>query len=81
MMTGKRVVAIVEVGEDYTDQLHTIEVENCSLEQAQEIARDLGYRVIGELCAIVDTIDETHIIVTVEPKEEEGEEMTWAEWK
>ena len=78
MTTGKQVI-IVEVGEDYTDQLHTIEVDQCSMEEAQQIARDLGYRVIGELCAIVDTIDETHIIVTVEPKDEEEEEMTWAE--
>jgi hypothetical protein len=72
--TGKQVVVIVEVGEDYIDQLHTIEIGHCSMEEAQQIARDLGYRVIGELCAIVDTINETHIIVTVEPEEEEEEE-------
>lgn len=77
--TGKQVVVIVEVGEEYIDQLHTMEVDQCSMEEAQEIARDLGYRVIGELCAIVDTIDETHIIVTVEPEEEEEEEITWEE--
>lgn len=79
MTTGKQVVVIVEVGEDYTDQLHVIDVDQCSMEEAQQIARDLGYRVIGELCAVVDTIDETHIIVTVEPEEEEEEEITWAE--
>jgi|LSQX01.2.fsa_nt_gb hypothetical protein len=63
-------IAVVEVGQDYTERLRTVEVENCSLAQAQQIARDLGYQVIADLCAIVEAIDETHIIVTVEPKEE-----------
>ena len=62
-------VAIVEVGEDYTDRLQTIEVENCTMVQAQHIAKDLGYQVIPEYCTIVQTIDEVHIIVTVEPKD------------
>ncbi len=60
-------VAIVEVGEDYTDRLRTVEVENCSLAQAQQMATDLGYQVIAEHCTIVQTTDETHIIVTVAP--------------
>lgn len=69
-------VAVVEVGQDYTDRLRTIEVENCSMAQAQQVARDMGYQVIVEHCAIVHTTDETHLIVTVAPdgEEEEAEE-------
>jgi len=72
-MMEKQTIAVVEVGEDYTDRLRTIEVENCSLAQAQQLASDLGYQVIVEHCTIVHTTDDTHIIVTVKPKEE-GEE-------
>jgi hypothetical protein len=61
------IVAIVEVGEDYTDRLITIEADHCSLEEAQQIARDAGYQVIADLCDVVDTTDEIHIIVAVEP--------------
>lgn len=68
MMREKQVVAIVEIGEDYTDKLRAIEVENCSMEEAQQIAKHLGHQVIPELCTIVHTIDETHIIVAVEPQ-------------
>lgn len=67
-MVQKQIVAIVEVGEDYTDKLRTMEVENCSMEGAQQIARDLGYQVIAEHCSVVHAIDEIHIIVAVEPK-------------
>lgn len=70
-MMERQTVAIVEVGEDYTDRLRTIEVENCSMAQAQQIARDLGYQVIADYCSIVRTFDEIHIIVAVEPEEEE----------
>jgi hypothetical protein len=70
-MTERLTVAIVEVGEDYTERLQAIEVKHCcSLEQAQQVARDLGYRVIPEFCTIVGTTDGTHVVVTVEPKEE-----------
>lgn len=69
MTTKKRVIAIVEAGEDYTDRLITIKASDCSLEEAQQIAREAGYQVIEDLCAIVDTIDEIHIIVAVEPEE------------
>ena len=69
-MTERQTIAIVEIGKDYTERLKTIEVKNCSLVQAQQIARDLGYQVITEYCTIVDTIDSVHIIVTVDPKEE-----------
>ena len=68
------VVAIVEAGEDYTDLLHTIKVNHCSMEEAQKTARDLGYQVIDDLCTIVHTIDEIHIIVAVEPEGEEEKE-------
>ena len=67
-MIGKQVVAIVEVGNDYTDRLRTIEVENCTMEEAQQIAKYLGHQIITELCTIVHTIDGAHIIVAVEPK-------------
>jgi len=69
-MMERQTVAIVEVGEDYTDRLRTVEVDNCSMAQAQQIARDLGYQVLADHCAIVHTTDDTHIIVTVAPKEE-----------
>lgn len=65
-------IAIVEVGEDYTDKLLTIKANRCSLEEAKKETRDAGYQVIDELCDIVHTIDEIHIIVAVEP---EGEEV------
>jgi len=67
-MIGKQVVAIVEVGEDYTDRLRTIEVENCTMEEAQQIAKYLGHQIITELCTIVHTIDGAQIIVAVEPE-------------
>ncbi len=72
-MMGRQIVAIVEVGEDYTDKLITIKADHCSMEEAQRMAKDAGYQVIDELCDIVHTIDEIHIIVAVEP-EGEGEE-------
>ena len=68
------VVAIIEVGEDYTDRLITIKTNHCSMEDAQKDARDAGYQVIDELCDIVHTTHEVHIIVAVEPEGEEGED-------
>jgi len=62
------VIAIVEVGEDYIDQLITIKADHCSLEEAQQIAKDAGYRVIDECCQVVPTTHEVHIIVAVEPE-------------
>lgn len=67
-MTERYTVAVVEVGEDYTERLRTIEVDHCSLAQAQQLVRDLGYQVITDLCTIVHTFDEIHIIVAVEPE-------------
>ncbi len=69
MMMEKQRVAIVEVGEDYANKRQTIEVEDCSMTQAQQLARDLGYQVIPEHCIIVQTT-----IVTVAPKKKGGEE-------
>jgi len=64
----QHVVTIVEVGEDYTDRLITIKANDCSMEQAQQIARDAGYKVIPELCAMVPTTHEIQITVAVEPE-------------
>jgi len=72
-MMGRQIVAIVEVGEDYTDKLIAIKADHCSMEEAQRMAKDAGYQVIDELCDIVHTIDEIHIIVAVEPEGEEEE--------
>ena len=66
-------IAIVEVGNDYTERLITIKADHCSIEEAQQIARDAGYQVITELCTIVHTIDGIHIIVAVEPERKEEE--------
>ena len=62
------VIAIVEVGEDYIDQLITIKTNRCSLEEAKKEARDAGYRVIDECCHVVPTTHEVHVIVAVEPE-------------
>ena len=62
------VIAIVEVGEDYIDQLITIKTDRCSLEEAKKEARDAGYRVIDEYCHVVPTTHEVQIIVAVEPR-------------
>jgi len=61
-------IAIVEIGEDYTDRLISIKTDRCSMEEAQQIAKDAGYQVIPELCAVVPTIHEVHVIVAVEPE-------------
>ena len=62
------VIAIVEIGEDYTERLMTIKTNDCSLEKAKKEARDAGYRVIDECCHVVPTTHEVHIIVAVEPE-------------
>lgn len=68
MTTREQVIAIVEVGEDYTNRLITIRAFDCTMEEAQKIAKEAGYQLIDELCCIVDTTDEIHIIVAVEPE-------------
>lgn len=67
-MPKSYMIAIVEVGNDYTERLITIKADHCSMEEAQQIARDAGYQVITDLCTIVHTIDGIHSIVAVEPK-------------
>jgi hypothetical protein len=68
MTTTPYMIAIVEVGEDYTERLVTIKADRCSLEEAKKEAKDAGYRVIDECCHVVPTIYEVHIIVAVEPE-------------
>lgn len=68
MATREHVIAIVEIGEDYTDRLITIKTDHCTMEEAQQIARGAGYQVIEDLCATVDTIDGIYIVVAVEPE-------------
>lgn len=63
------VIAIVEVGEYYTDRLITIKSDDpCSMEEAQKDARDAGYQVITDLCTIVPTTHEVQITIAVEPE-------------
>ena len=61
------IIAIVEVGEDYTERLITIKANDCSLEEAKKEAREAGYQVIDECCHVVPTSHEVHVIVAVEP--------------
>ncbi len=61
-------IAIVEVGEYYTDKLLTIKTNHCSPEEAQKDARDAGYQVIADLCTIVPTTHEVQITIAVEPE-------------
>lgn len=73
-MMKEYMIDIVEVGETYTERLTTIKTNRCSLEDAQNMARDAGYQVIAELCSMVPTTHEVHITVAVEPEGEEEEE-------
>jgi hypothetical protein len=66
--TTPYMIAIVEVGEDYTDRLITVKADHCSLEEALRIAEDAGYQVIADLCSVVPTAHEVQITVAVEPK-------------
>ena len=59
-------VDIVEVGKTYTDKLLTIKANNCSLEKAKQFAKDIGYKVIDELCNIVPTTHKVNITIAVE---------------
>ncbi len=64
-------IAIVEVGDRYITRLVTTRGEPCTMKEAQQIARDAGYRVIPEICTIVPTTHEVHVVVAVEPEREE----------
>jgi len=61
-------ILIEEIGDYYIDRLISIKTDRCSMEEAQQIAKDAGYQVIPELCAVVPTTHEVHIIVAVEPE-------------
>lgn len=62
------IIAIVEVGEDYTERLVAIKADHCTLEEARQLARDAGYQVIADLCSVVPTTHEIQITVAVEPE-------------
>lgn len=59
-------IAIVEVGERYVTRAVSTRTKQCSMKEAQKIARDAGYQVINDFCTIVPTSNEVHIIVAVE---------------
>ena len=59
-------IAIVEVGDRYITRLITTKADRCTMEEAQQIARGAGYQVINDLCTIVPTSNEVHIVVAVE---------------
>lgn len=59
-------IAIVEVGDRYVTRTVTTRTKQCSMKEAQQIARSAGYQVIPELCCIVPTTGEVHIVVAVE---------------
>ncbi len=65
------IIALVEVGEYYVGRIVTTRTERCTMEEAQQIARGAGYQVINDLCTIVPATHEVHIVVAVEPEEEE----------
>ncbi len=64
------IIALVEVGDRYITRLVTTKAEQCSMKEAQQIARDAGYQVIEDLCYIVPVAHEVHVVVAVEPEEE-----------
>ena len=64
------IIAIVEVGERHVTRLVTTRTEQCSMKEAQQIARDAGYQVINNLCYMVPVAHEMHIVVAVEPEKE-----------
>jgi hypothetical protein len=60
------IIAIVEVGERYATRAVTTRAKQCSMKEAQKIAKDAGYQVIDNLCYIVPTTHEVHIVIAVE---------------
>ena len=60
-------ILIEEIGDYYIDTLMIIKTNNCALEEAKKEARNAGYQVIDNLCTIIDTMHEVHVIVAVEP--------------
>lgn len=66
----KYMIALVEVGEFHIGRVVTTKADYCTLQEAKQIAREAGYRVIPELCTIVPTTHEVHVVIAVEPEEE-----------
>lgn len=60
------IIALVEVGDRYISRILTTKAERCTMEEAQQIARNAGYQVINDLCTIVPTTHEVHIVIAVE---------------
>jgi len=65
-MMKEYLIAIVEVGDRYVTRTVTTRAKQCSMKEAQQIARGAGYRVIKDLCYIVPVEHEVHIVVAVE---------------
>jgi len=65
-MMKEYLIAIVEVGERYVTRAVTTKAKQCSMKEAQKIAKDAGYQVIEDLCYIVPITNEVHIVVAVE---------------
>jgi hypothetical protein len=65
-MMKEYLIAIVEVGERYVTRAVSTRAKQCSMKEAQKIARDAGYQVIDNLCYIVPTTHEVHIVIAVE---------------
>lgn len=64
-------IAIVEVGERYIGRVISTKTDHCSMKEAQKIAKDAGYQVIPDLCTIVPSTHEIHIVVAVEEEVKE----------
>lgn len=60
------IIAIVEVGDRYITRVVSTRAKQCSMKEAQQIAKDAGYQVIEDLCYIVPTTGEVHIVIAVE---------------
>lgn len=60
------IIALVEVGDRYISRILTTKAERCTMKEAQQIAKGAGYQIIEDLCTIVPTTHEVHIVVAVE---------------
>ena len=65
-MMKEYLIAIVEVGDRHITRTVTTKAKQCSMKEAQQIARSAGYQVIDDLCYMVPVEHEVHIIVAVE---------------
>lgn len=69
-MMKEYLIAIVEVGDRFITRSVSTRAKQCTMKEAQKIAKDAGYQVIDNLCYIVPTTHEVHVVVAVEPEEE-----------